>query len=79
MVAAQHFGSEFRFRQSVVGIADECVALSRGRHNWGIDAELDELLAGTAVISLEEAKGVGKNATAAERVDAEFRRVLLDR
>ena len=38
-----------------------------------VDAELDELLAGAGAISLEGAKGVGKSATAAERVDAEFR------
>lgn len=38
-----------------------------------IDIELDELLAGAAAISIEGAKGVGKSATAAERVDAEFR------
>lgn len=38
-----------------------------------IDDELDELLAGVAAISLEGAKGVGKSATTAERVDAEFR------
>jgi uncharacterized protein len=38
-----------------------------------IDAELDELLAGVAAVSLEGAKGVGKSATGAERVDAEFR------
>lgn len=38
-----------------------------------IDAELDELLAGAAAVALEGAKGVGKSATAAERVDAEFR------
>ncbi len=38
-----------------------------------IDGELDELLIGAAAISLEGAKGVGKSATAAERVDAEFR------
>lgn len=38
-----------------------------------IDTELDELLAGAAALSLEGAKGVGKSATAAERVDAEFR------
>lgn len=35
--------------------------------------ELDELLTGAAAIALEGAKGVGKSATAAERVDAEFR------
>ncbi len=38
-----------------------------------VDAELDELLSGVAALSLEGAKGVGKSATAAERVDAEFR------
>ena len=38
-----------------------------------IDAELDELLLGAAAISIEGAKGVGKSATAAERVDVEFR------
>lgn len=38
-----------------------------------VDDELDELLAGAAAVSLEGAKGVGKSATAAERVDAEFR------
>lgn len=38
-----------------------------------VDAELDELLAGAAAVALEGAKGVGKSATAAERVDAEFR------
>lgn len=38
-----------------------------------VDAELDELLAGVGAIALEGAKGVGKSATAAERVDAEFR------
>ncbi len=38
-----------------------------------VDAELDELLAGAAAVSLEGAKGVGKSATAAERVDTEFR------
>lgn len=38
-----------------------------------IDAELDELLAGAAALSIEGAKGVGKSATAAERVDAEYR------
>ncbi len=38
-----------------------------------IDDELDELLAGVAAISLEGAKGVGKSATTAERVDAEYR------
>ena len=38
-----------------------------------VDVELDELLAGAAAVSLEGAKGVGKSATAAERVDAEFR------
>lgn len=37
-----------------------------------VDDELDELLAGAAAISLEGAKGVGKSATAAERVDAEL-------
>ena len=38
-----------------------------------VDAELDELLAGAGAVLLEGAKGVGKSATAAERVDAEFR------
>jgi uncharacterized protein len=38
-----------------------------------VDAELDELLAGASAVSLEGAKGVGKSATAAERVDVEFR------
>ncbi len=38
-----------------------------------VDAELDELLSGAAAVSLEGAKGVGKSATAAERVDVEFR------
>jgi len=38
-----------------------------------VDVELDELLSGAAAVSLEGAKGVGKSATAAERVDAEFR------
>ncbi len=38
-----------------------------------IDLELDELLVGVAALSLEGAKGVGKSATAAERVDAEYR------
>lgn len=38
-----------------------------------VDAELDDLLAGAAAVALEGAKGVGKSATAAERVDAEFR------
>lgn len=38
-----------------------------------IDSELDELLAGAPAVSLEGAKGVGKSATSAERVDAEFR------
>jgi len=38
-----------------------------------VDSELDELLSGAAAVSLEGAKGVGKSATAAERVDAEFR------
>lgn len=38
-----------------------------------VDAELDELLSGASAISLEGAKGVGKSATAAERVEAEFR------
>ena len=37
-----------------------------------VDADLDELLSGAAAIALEGAKGVGKSATAAERVDAEF-------
>ena len=38
-----------------------------------VDAELDTLLEGAAAIALEGAKGVGKSATAAERVQAEFR------
>jgi hypothetical protein len=38
-----------------------------------VDTELDESLAGESVVALEGAKGVGKGATAAERVDAEFR------
>lgn len=38
-----------------------------------IDSELDELHTGVAAISLEGAKGVGKSATAAERVDVELR------
>lgn len=38
-----------------------------------LDDELDELLAGAAALSIEGAKGVGKSATAAERVDTEFR------
>ncbi|MFN0092238.1 MAG: hypothetical protein ACKVWR_18520 [Acidimicrobiales bacterium] len=38
-----------------------------------VDAELDELLTGAGAVSPEGAKGVGKSATAAERVDAEFR------
>jgi len=38
-----------------------------------VDAELDELLSGAAAVALEGAKGVGKSATAAERVDTEFR------
>lgn len=38
-----------------------------------VDIELDELLAGAAAVALEGAKGVGKSASAAERVDAEFR------
>ena len=38
-----------------------------------VDTELDELLSGAPAVSLEGAKGVGKSATAAERVDAEFR------
>jgi predicted AAA+ superfamily ATPase len=38
-----------------------------------VDSELDELLVGAAAVSLEGAKGVGKSATAAERVEAEFR------
>ncbi len=38
-----------------------------------VDFELDELLVGAGAVSLEGAKGVGKSATAAERVDAEFR------
>ena len=43
-------------------------------YQWRVvDAELDELLSGAAAVSLEGAKGVGKSATAAERVDAEFR------
>lgn len=49
-----------------------------------VDDELDELLTGAAAIALEGPKGVGKSATAAERVDTEFRielpevRTLLD-
>jgi uncharacterized protein len=43
-------------------------------YQWRVvDEELDELLSGTAAVSLEGAKGVGKSATAAERVEAEFR------
>jgi hypothetical protein len=38
-----------------------------------VDGELDELLPGAAAVALEGAKGVGKSATAAERVEAEFR------
>lgn len=38
-----------------------------------MDDELDELLAGAAAISLGGAKGVGKSATAAERVERELR------
>ncbi len=38
-----------------------------------VDSELDELLPGAGAVSIEGAKGVGKSATAAERVDAEFR------
>lgn len=38
-----------------------------------VDVELDELLSGAAAIALEGAKGVGKSATAAERVDTELR------
>ena len=38
-----------------------------------VDFELDELLTAAGAVSLEGAKGVGKSATAAERVDAEFR------
>ena len=38
-----------------------------------VDAELDELLTGAAAVSIEGAKGVGKTATAAERVDREYR------
>ncbi len=42
-------------------------------HRRVVDFELDELLAGAGAVSLEGAKGVGKSATAAERVDDEFR------
>ncbi|MGQ0744657.1 MAG: ATP-binding protein [Acidimicrobiales bacterium] len=42
-------------------------------HRRVIDSELDALAAGAAAISIEGAKGVGKSATAAERVDSEFR------
>lgn len=38
-----------------------------------IDEELDELLGDVAAVSLEGAKGVGKSATAAERVELELR------
>ncbi len=37
-----------------------------------IDDQLDVLLSGAAAISIEGAKGVGKSATAAERVDTEY-------
>lgn len=37
-----------------------------------VDEELDAVLQGAAAVALEGAKGVGKSATAAERVEAEF-------
>lgn len=37
-----------------------------------IDDQLDVLLSGAAAVSIEGAKGVGKSATAAERVDTEY-------
>lgn len=37
-----------------------------------IDDQLDVLLTGAAAVSIEGAKGVGKSATAAERVDTEY-------
>ena len=37
-----------------------------------VDDQLDALLIGAAAISIEGAKGVGKSATAAERVDTEY-------
>ena len=42
-------------------------------HRRVLDDELDELCVGVAAVSLEGAKGVGKSATGAERVDVEFR------
>lgn len=42
-------------------------------HRRVIDDELDQLLGDAAAVSIEGAKGVGKSATAAERVEAEFR------
>ena len=54
------------------GVANETLRAAQYRRRV-VDAELDELLTGAGAISLEGAKGVGKSATAAERVDAEFR------
>jgi uncharacterized protein len=54
------------------GMTNETLRAARYRQRV-VDAELDELLTGAGAVSLEGAKGVGKSATAAERVDSEFR------